>query len=91
MEDDEKAEIIMALDNPQEMKELGKQMKDIDSAVWKDRCQEVVEVGNMAKVIYIGETMELRNTSSKRFITCVFILILKHIEQMKPIHDLLDI
>lgn len=52
MEDDEKAEIIMALDNPQEMKELGKQMKDIDSAVWNDRCQEVVEVGNMAKVIY---------------------------------------
>nr|XP_022314283.1 uncharacterized protein LOC111118883 isoform X2 [Crassostrea virginica] len=43
MEDDEKAEIIMALDNPQEMKELGKQMKDIDSAVWNDRCQEVVE------------------------------------------------
>lgn len=52
MEDDEKAEIIMALDNPQEMKELGKQMKDIDSAVWNDRCQEVVEVGNMAKVLY---------------------------------------
>lgn len=51
MKDDERAEVIMALDNPQEMKAAGSTMDDIDEDLWNDKSQEVVEAGNMAKVV----------------------------------------
>ena len=51
MKDDERAEVIMALDNPQEMKAAGSTMDDIDEDLWNDKSPEVVEAGNMAKVL----------------------------------------
>lgn len=64
MKDDERAEVIMALDNPQEMKAAGSTMDDIDEDLWNDKSQEVVEAGNMAKVM-LSKTMRL--TSFKEY------------------------
>nr|XP_022314281.1 riboflavin biosynthesis protein PYRR, chloroplastic-like [Crassostrea virginica] len=49
MKNDELAEVIMALDNPQEIKDVGRSIPDIDAELWNHKSFEVVEAGNMAK------------------------------------------
>lgn len=51
MKNDELAEVIMALDNPQEIKDVGRSIPDIDAELWNVMSLEVVEAGNMAKVL----------------------------------------
>lgn len=51
MKNDELAEVIMALDNPQEIKDVGRSIPDIDAELWNHKSFEVVEAGNMAKVL----------------------------------------
>lgn len=50
MGDEEKAGIIMALDVPQHMKEIGDQIQNFDEERWEEACQGIVERGNMEKV-----------------------------------------
>lgn len=50
MDDKERADIIMALDEPREMKQQGRYVKNFDQKVWDKCCQDVVERGNMEKV-----------------------------------------
>lgn len=49
MDDMERAEIIMALDEPREMKQQGRYVENFDKKIWDKCCQDVVEKGNMAK------------------------------------------
>lgn len=50
MDDMERAEIIMALDDPREMKKQGRYVENFDKKKWDKRCQDVVEKGNIGKV-----------------------------------------
>lgn len=49
MGDQEIAEIIMALDEPQEIKQTGKKIQNFDAERWEEACQAIVERGNMEK------------------------------------------
>ena len=51
MKNDELASVIMALDNPQEIKDVGRSIPDIDAELWNVMSLEVVDAGNMAKVL----------------------------------------
>lgn len=50
MGDHEKADIIMALDEPQEIKRTGKHVQNFNAERWEEACQAIVERGNMEKV-----------------------------------------
>ena len=54
MGDEMSAETIMALDEPQKMKKQGRFVKNFNQELWNDVRQEIVETGNMAKVLYIN-------------------------------------
>jgi len=47
--DDEIAQKILATDDPSEQKQLGRQVKDFDSEIWDEVCNEIVYEGNLAK------------------------------------------
>lgn len=49
MDDMERAEIIMALDDPREMKKQGRYVENFDKKKWDKHCQDVVEKGNIGK------------------------------------------
>ncbi|XP_061182107.1 uncharacterized protein LOC133190468 [Saccostrea echinata] len=49
MKDKDSAEIIMALDQPREMKEQGRYVKNFNQELWDKNCRNIVEKGNMAK------------------------------------------
>lgn len=49
MDDVERAEIIMALDDPREMKQQGRYVENFDKKKWDKHCQDVVEKGNIGK------------------------------------------
>ena len=49
--DDQTAKHIMDTDNPKEQKALGRQVKSFDAKVWNEQCRDIVEKGNVAKVI----------------------------------------
>lgn len=51
MGDEMSAETIMALDEPQQMKKQGRFVKNFNQELWNDVRQEIVETGNMAKVL----------------------------------------
>lgn len=53
MGDQESAEIIMALDVAQEIKNIGKHVQNFNAERWEDACQAIVERGNMEKVYLI--------------------------------------
>lgn len=50
MSDAERAEIIMALDEPCEINEQGEAVRNFFFYDWAVECRKVVEKGNMAKV-----------------------------------------
>lgn len=49
-----RAEIIMALHEPQEIKQQGRCVQNFNQELWYGVRQEIVETGNMAKVLYIN-------------------------------------
>ncbi|XP_034334941.2 uncharacterized protein [Magallana gigas] len=49
MNDMETADIIMALDAPNEMKQTGRYVKNFNQTVWDQHCTRIVEKGNIAK------------------------------------------
>lgn len=49
MGDKESADIIKALDEPSEIKKIGRHVKNFNQELWEISCQDVVEKGNMAK------------------------------------------
>lgn len=49
MGDVDRAAIIMALDDPNEIKKQGRHVKNFNQDIWESNCQEIVENGNMAK------------------------------------------
>lgn len=49
MNDMDTAEIIMALDEPNEMKHSGRYVKNFSQTLWDRHCMEIVEKGNIAK------------------------------------------
>lgn len=51
MGDEMSAETIMAFDEPQKMKKQGRFVKNFNQKLWDDIRQEIVETGNMAKVL----------------------------------------
>lgn len=53
MGDQESAEIIMALDVAQEIKNIGKHVQYFNAERWEEACQAIVERGNMEKVYLI--------------------------------------
>lgn len=53
MGDQESAEIIMALDVAQEIKNIGKHVQNFNAERWEEACQAIVERGNMEKVYLI--------------------------------------
>lgn len=53
MGDDDIAAKIMNLDEPKEIKQHGRKVKNFDNELWEKHCQEIVEKGNMAKVLHV--------------------------------------
>lgn len=51
MNDTELAEVIMALNDPREIRESGKEVKDFSQQLWDDCCEAIVEAGNIEKVL----------------------------------------
>lgn len=51
MGDKMRAEIILALDEPQEIKQQGRCVQNFNQELWYGVRQEIVETGNMAKVL----------------------------------------
>lgn len=49
MNDFDAAETIMKLDEPKEIKELGRKVKNFNDQLWVDKREGIVEKGNMAK------------------------------------------
>lgn len=49
MGDVDRAAIIMALDDPNEIKKQGRHVNNFNQDIWESNCQEIVENGNMAK------------------------------------------
>lgn len=47
--DEETAEKILAVKHPRDVKALGREVKNFDSKVWADNCQQAVYDGNYAK------------------------------------------
>lgn len=50
MDDKESAGIILALNEPEEIKRIGRHIKNFNKDLWGKHCLDVVENGNMAKV-----------------------------------------
>ena len=50
MEDYEIADYILTLDDPSEMKQQGRYVRNFDQKLWDENCQAIVEEGNIAKV-----------------------------------------
>ena len=50
MEDYEIADYILTLDDPREMKQQGRYVRDFDQKLWDENCQAIVAEGNIAKV-----------------------------------------
>lgn len=50
MDDKESAGIILALNEPEEIKRIGRHIKNFNKELWENYCLGVVEKGNMAKV-----------------------------------------
>lgn len=50
MNDMDTAEIIMALDEPNEMKHYGRYVKNFSQTLWDQHCMDIVEKGSIAKV-----------------------------------------
>lgn len=50
MDDKESAEIILALQEPAEIKKVGRFVQNFNQELWESCCLDVVEKGNMAKV-----------------------------------------
>ena len=50
MEDYEVADYILTLDDPSEMKQQGRYVRNFDQKLWDENCQAIVEEGNIAKV-----------------------------------------
>lgn len=51
MGDYDTAERIMALHEPRQLKQLGREVKNFDDELWTKNRQKIVEKGNMAKVL----------------------------------------
>lgn len=51
MGDEESAEVIMRLNNPNEIKKRGRRVKNFNQDIWESCCQDIVERGNMEKVL----------------------------------------
>lgn len=51
MNDTEIAEVIMALNDPREIRQSGKEVKNFSQQLWDDCCEDIVETGNIAKVL----------------------------------------
>lgn len=51
MGDEESAEVIMRLNNPNEIKKQGRRVKNFNQDIWESCCQDIVERGNMEKVL----------------------------------------
>lgn len=51
MGDEMSAETIKAFDEPQKMKKQSRFVKNFNQKLWDDIRQEIVETGNMAKVL----------------------------------------
>nr|XP_022314271.1 repetin-like [Crassostrea virginica] len=49
MEDHEIADYILTLDDPREMKQQGRYVRNFDQKLWDENCQAIVETGNIAK------------------------------------------
>ncbi|XP_065927631.1 uncharacterized protein [Magallana gigas] len=49
MNDTELAEVIMALNDPREIRESGKEVKNFSQQLWDDCCEAIVEAGNIEK------------------------------------------
>lgn len=65
MDDMERAEIIMALDDPREMKQQGRYVENFDKKIWDKYCQDVVQKGNIGKVSNTKYSEKLFNIISK--------------------------
>lgn len=50
MDDEESAKLILALNEPEEIKRIGRHIKNFNQELWEIYCLDVVEKGNMAKV-----------------------------------------
>ena len=50
-DDEVSAKKIMDTSNPKEQKALGRRVHPFDPNVWKEQCRDIVEKGNLAKVI----------------------------------------
>lgn len=51
MGDEDSAEAIMTLDDPNEIKKRGRRVKNFNQDIWESCCQDIVERGNMEKVL----------------------------------------
>nr|XP_034312225.1 serine/threonine-protein kinase Nek4-like isoform X3 [Crassostrea gigas] len=49
MDDEESAKLILALNEPEEIKRIGRHIKNFNQELWEIYCLDVVEKGNMAK------------------------------------------
>lgn len=49
MNDTEIAEVIMALNDPREIRQSGKEVKNFNQKLWDDCCEAIVETGNIEK------------------------------------------
>lgn len=54
MNDMDIAKIIMALYKPNEMKHFGRYVKNFSQTLWDQHCMEIVEKGNIAKVLILA-------------------------------------
>ena len=48
--DEEMVDRIMKSSEPREQKALGRQVRNFDQVIWKEKCREIVKRGNKAKV-----------------------------------------
>lgn len=65
MGDKMRAEIIMALNEPQEIKQQGRCVQNFNQELWYGVRQEIVETGNMAKVLYINTNISYQCSNQK--------------------------
>lgn len=50
MDDKESADMILELNEPDEIKKIGRHVQNFNQELWENCCLDVVEKGNMAKV-----------------------------------------
>lgn len=62
MNDMETADIIMALDKLNEMKDYGRCVKNFSQTLWDQHCTRIVEKGNIAKVSFQHKSIFMANT-----------------------------